>query len=90
MGCVARKALLLKSGSIFFHAGGGHEWLKIIAVSATRAFRGLSGDPSEKRVHKVVEGGAGTNHRFRIANHHVLDTLLNHIWRPSGGRGASW
>ena len=43
---------------------------------SARAFRGLTGDPSGQRVHKVVEGGAGTNHRFRFANHHVLDTLL--------------
>ena len=48
---------------------------KSLNVSA-RAFRGLSGDPSGQRVHKVVEGGAGTNHRFKVANHHVLDTLL--------------
>ena len=37
---------------------------------SARAFRGLSGDPLGQRVHKVVDGGAGTrtNHRFRIAN----------------------
>ena len=43
---------------------------------SARAFRGLTGDPSGQRVHKVVESGAGSNHNFRVANHHVLDTLL--------------
>ena len=58
-----------------------HEWcmelnLKIAERISARAPRGLSGgDPSEQRVHKVVEGGVGTNHRFRVANHHVLDAL---------------
>ena len=38
--------------------------------------RGLSGDPSGKRVCEVVEDGAGNNHRFMVANHHVLDMFL--------------
>ena len=28
-----------------------------------------------QRVHKVVGGGAGTNHHFRVINHRVLGTL---------------
>ena len=44
------------------------------------------------RVHTVVEGGTGTNHRFRVANHHVYltrswgklssETHLEAIWWP--------
>ena len=45
-------------------------------TKSLKAFQELSGDPSGQRVHKVVEGGAGTNHRSWVAKHHVLDTLL--------------
>ena len=55
---------------------------------SARAFRGLSGDPLGQRVRKVVDGGAGSNHCFRVVNHHVLDghavgaiLAQNHIWR---------
>ena len=74
MGSVARKTLTFKSASILFVLVEVMNGSKSLSVS--RAPRGLSGVPSGQRVHAVVEGGAGTDHRIRVANHHVLDTLL--------------
>ena len=57
--------------------------------------RGLFGGsrviiPSGQRVHKVVEGGAGINHRFRVANHDVLDTLLGKVSSESHLEAIWW
>ena len=60
------------------------------SLNSARAFRGLSGDPSGQRVHKVAEGGAGTNYRFRVANHHVLDTLLGQTYSSESHLEAIW
>ena len=64
---------------------------KSLNVCTRRAFRGHSGDLSGQRVHKVVEGGAGTNHRFMVVNHHVLDTLLGQtLLRITFGQAIWW